>query len=233
MTEIVPAIMPVSFTDLREKLAVVKDLVTSVQIDVMDGKFVPERNWPMNESPNGPFAQILREEDGLPFWNEIDFEADLMVSDPASAIDAWAVAGAKRVIVHVESTSDFGALLRSLRERFPKDVVGDSITIEIGAALNTTTSNDAVYPFLDELDFVQFMGIEKIGYQGQPFDERVLGKIGELRAMRPEYIISVDGAVNLETAPRLVAAGANRLAVGSFLLRSSNVAETIELLKNC
>ncbi len=229
MIEIIPAIMPTSFTDLQEKLELVKGVVASVQIDVMDGKFVPERNWPMNESPNGPFAQILREEKGLPLWDEFDFEADLMVSEPHKVVDNWVVAGAKRVILHVESVTDFGALLKSLRERYPHSA-NDSIGIEIGAALSTGTPNETIYPYLDELDFVQFMGIEKIGFQGQPFDERVLGKIRELRMKEPDYIISVDGAVNLETAPMLVSAGASRLAVGSAIFTAENPRTVIEEL---
>ena len=55
-----------------------------------------------------------------------------------------------------------------------------------------------------------FKGIEKVGFQGEAFDERVLKQIIDLRLKYPELIISVDGAVNEETAPKLLEAGANR-----------------------
>lgn len=225
--------MPSSFEDLREKLALVKGAVSVVQLDVMDGKFVSERNWPLNEGGVGHFSKILREEEGLPYWEDFDFEIDFMVSNPSKGIDDWVVAGAKRLIIHIESVKDFAALITDIRGRFPKgNGNGDSLTPEFGVALNITTSNDAIYPFLSEMDFVQFMGIEKIGFQGQPFDERVVTKITELRAQSADYTISVDGGVSLETVPRLVAAGANRLCVGSALFGSENIIETVKRLQS-
>ena len=234
MVEIIPAIMPVSFDDLCEKLSRVKGLASVVQIDVMDGKFVPEKNWPLNEAGQGHFAKIIREEEGLPNWGDFDFEIDLMVSNPAKAIDSWIVAGAKRLIIHIESVRDFSALVSDIRAKFPKGsglTNGDSLVPEFGVALNTTTPTDSIYPFLSEMDFVQFMGIEKIGFQGQPFDERVIDKIRELRTQSPDYTISVDGGVNLDTAPRLISVGANRLAVGSALFESENIKDTIKELQ--
>jgi ribulose-phosphate 3-epimerase len=167
----------------------------------------------------------------LPLWDEFDFEADLMVFEPQQVVDNWVVAGAKRVILHIESVKDFGALLSTLRGSYPR-AGADSIGIEIGVALNPDTPNESIYPFLDELDFVQFMGIQKIGYQGQKFDERVLGKIAELRAKYPQCIISVDGAVSTETAPRLMKAGANRLAVGSAIFANESPRQAIEQLQS-
>ena len=99
--------------------------------------------------------------------------------------------------------------------------------VEIGVALNTTTPIETIKPIISKVDFIQCMGIEKIGYQGEPFDERVLEQISELRKIYPELIISVDGSVNETTAPLLVKAGANRLVVGSAIMNSYDVRETI------
>ena len=76
------------------------------------------------------------------------------------------------------------------------------------------------------------MGIEHIGAQGEPFDERVLSQIKSLRVLYPELIISVDGSVNEETAPLLVQAGANRLVVGSALMKSFDMRETMRELES-
>lgn len=103
--------------------------------------------------------------------------------------------------------------------------------IEVGIALDTTTPNEKVYPLVEKIDFVQFMGIEKIGYQGQDFDARVLEKIANLREKFKRVIISVDGSVNLETAPKLIEAGANRLVSGSAIFESNDIKKTIEQLK--
>ena len=71
------------------------------------------------------------------------------------------------------------------------------------------------------------MGIEHDGFQGEAFDERVLDQIKKLRAKYPELSISVDGAVNEQTAQLLLKAGANRLVMGSTLLQSYDIRETI------
>jgi ribulose-phosphate 3-epimerase len=210
MVEIIPAIMPKSLEDLREKHLLVRDLVPLVQIDVMDGRFVPSVSWPHNERFVGPLPRI-----------DFDFEADLMVENPEVIIRDWISAGAKRVIVHIESVKNFSEIFDA--------TVGKT---ELGIALDAKTPNDAIYPFIDKISFVQFMGIEKIGFQGQDFDESVLQKIADLRRGNPDIIISVDGGVSLENAPRLVRAGANRLVSGSAIFKSDNVKEVINRLAN-
>ena len=201
MAEVIPAIMPDSFNDLNEKYAQVKDFVSIVQIDVMDGKFVPSKNFPYIQNDENNLSQI-----------DFDFEVDLMVSNPENFIESWVKAGAKRIIIHIESVER----IEDVFLKVPSD-------IETGIALNTTTPNEKIYPLIEKINFVQFMGIEKIGYQGQDFDERVLNKIADLRRKFPRVIISVDGGVSLETAPRLVEAGANRLVSGSAIFESSNI----------
>src|SRR3990167_4611729 len=82
MVEIIPAIMPRSLVDLTEKMSLVKGLVPLVQIDVMDGVFVPEAGWPYTAGGPQEFSKFSDEGEGLPFWEEVDVEVDLMVSDP-------------------------------------------------------------------------------------------------------------------------------------------------------
>lgn len=242
MTEIIPAIMPKSYADLKDNLSQVSGIAPFVQIDVMDGSFVTNRTWPYQKAGSGhagqpadpDFEKILKEEDAFPFWEEVDFEADLMVSDPLAVAHEWISAGAKRIIVHFESVSDPKAVIEQLRRELPpRDSV---VYTEIGIAINLDTANEKLESLLlpgsnnaePLADFVQFMGIAKIGYQGQPFDERVLTKISALRAAHPGVTISVDGSVNLDTAPKLIAAGANRLAIGSAIFSKQNVEEAIQ-----
>jgi len=71
------------------------------------------------------------------------------------------------------------------------------------------------------------MGIEHIGFQGEPFNEKVIEQIKNLKEKYPDLIISVDGSVNENTAPLLVEAGATRLIIGSALNESYDVEETI------
>jgi len=231
MIEIIPAIMPKSYDDLVDKLSLVSGLVPLVQIDVMDGVFVPNKSWPYFEKVDKDFQAILKEEEGFPLWEEIDFEVDLMVSNPEAVSQEWVTVGAKRLIIHFESFAgvpEVSASIKKIREMLPaKDSI---LYTEIGIAINPSTSNDVLETILPDIDFVQFMGIEKIGFQGQMFDERVPTKISSLRAKHPEVTISVDGSVNEETIPRLIEVGANRLAVGSAIFASDDVQTQIEQL---
>lgn len=239
MTEIIPAILPQDIDDLREKLSLISGIVPMVQIDVCDGKFTPTKTWPYKKGVDETFLRIVGQEEGFPFWDSVDFEADLMTKHPENIIDIWIAAGAKRVIIHIESTPDPLSLFKKIRQEYghPSE---SSYGIEIGAALNIDTPNEEVYDFLDNvddegrsaIDFIQFMGIENIGYQGEPFDERVFEKIRGLRERFPETIISVDGGVSLENATELIEAGANRLVSGSAIFESGDAAETIEAFQS-
>lgn len=239
MTEIIPAILPEDIDDLREKLSLISGIVPLAQIDVCDGKFTPTKTWPYKKGVDETFLRIVGQEEGFPFWDSVDFEVDLMVRHLENIIDDWIAAGAKRVIVHIESTPDPLSLIRKIKQEYGT-VSESSYGVEVGAALNMETPNEEIYDLLNEvddegasaIDFVQFMGIENIGYQGEPFDEKVFEKIRDLREKFPETIISIDGGVSLENAAELIEAGANRLVSGSAIFESGDIAGTIEVFQN-
>lgn len=228
MVEIIPAILEEGFEKVRESIARVANVTHIVQIDVCDGKFVPYTSWPVGEENSDSVSRILDEEEGLPYWDMIDFEFDLMVINAHEQFEFFVRLGAKRVIFHIEAESDevkFKEFLEAI-DIYTKE------TVHIGVAINTTTPIDRLDKIISHIDFVQCMGIEHIGKQGEPFDERVLGQIKQLREKYPELIISVDGSVNEHTAPLLVQAGANRLVVGSALMHSYDVREAMRDLED-
>lgn len=239
MAEIIPAILPEDIDDLREKLSLISGILPLVQIDVCDGKFTPTKTWPYKKGVSETFLRIVGQEEGFPFWDSVDFEVDLMVKHPENIIDDWIATGAKRVIIHIESTPDPLSLIRKIKQAYGT-ASESSYGVEVGAALNVETPNEEIYDLLNEtddeglpvIDLVQFMGIENIGYQGEPFDERVFEKIRDLRERFPETIISVDGGVSLENAAELIEAGANRLVSGSAIFESGDIAGTIEVFQN-
>lgn len=224
MADIIPAIMPTSFEDLEDKLSHVATLVPLVQIDIMDGRLTPKRTWPhMGNDLDRTFVQILNEQEGFPFWNDVDFEADLMVKEPEKVWRDWITVGAKRLIFHYESIADPKSFLETIRK---SAVAKESpLYTEIGFAINVSTRIDVLFPFLDsgQIDFVQCMGIAEIGFQGSVMDESVFGKISDLRAKYPDLIISVDGGVNMQTAPKLVEVGVDRLVIGSAIFAAEDV----------
>jgi len=239
MIEIIPAILPKDLDELRDRMAQVSGLAPLVQIDVCDGKFVPSKTWPYVKGGMTEFERITAEDEGFPFWDSLDFEADLMVKKPEEVVDSWIKAGAKRVVLHIESSNKILPLIEKLREEYgtAKD---EAFGLEIGVALNIQTPNEEVYEILDMIDeegnsiidFVQFMGIDNVGFQGQEFDDRVLEKISDLRGVYPNIQISVDGGVGFDNAADLISAGATRLISGSTIFESGDIAEAMHNLAN-
>jgi len=230
MIEIIPAILPKDYEEMKNQIALVRGLVHLVQIDLCDGVFVPSKTWPFSTGGNDDinFQRIINEQEGMPFWEDVDFELDLMVADAVENFDIYTKLGPKRIIFHIEAMES----LESFKE-FLEGIdtyIRDSISI--GVAINTTTPIDQIFPLINNIDFVQCMGIEKIGYQGQKFDERVIENIQKLKEKYPDLIISVDGAVDFNTAPALIAAGATRLTSGSVILKSQDIKQTIEDFRN-
>src|SRR3989338_2174995 len=212
MTEIIPAILPKDYEDLKNRIALVRHLVSVVQIDLCDGKFVRSRTWPFDLAQGEPFldeyfSRILNEQEGLPFWEDIDFEIDLMVADAVQNFDLYMKLGPRRIIFHVEAVGELENFKNFLEgiDMYVRDVV------EIGVAINPDTSLETLFPLIPHIDFVQCMGIAQIGYQGEPFDERVLANIKTLKEKFSDVVVSVDGGVNLATGARLAEAGVDRL----------------------
>lgn len=228
--EIIPAIMPQSFADLQEKVGRVATHVKTVQLDIMDGDFVEDKTWPYLGDLLD-FQKLTKEDMGLPEWQKINYEVDLMVSVPDRDAFEWITAGASRVIIHIESHPEVKEIIGRIRREFgrPNEV---STAPEIGVSLNNDTPIEQIYEFVPLADFVQLMGIAEIGYQSQPFDERVVERARILRKKFPELIISIDGGVNNETVPKLIEAHVNRLVSGSYIFDSGDVKEAIDNLKN-
>jgi ribulose-phosphate 3-epimerase len=217
--EIIPAILPKDFNEIEEKVPLLVKLAKTVQIDICDGKFVASTTWPYKKQDE-QFEAIIREDRGMPEWEEIDYEFDLMIKDPTeNEARQWLSAGAKRIVLHAESSEDLTPVLNVLNG-----------LVEIGLALNIATSLDVVEKYKDKISYVQFMGITKIGFQGQAFDTRVLEKIRKSKELYPDLPVQIDGGVSLATAGDLADAGADRLVAGSVLFGSDNIVDTYHKL---
>ena len=222
--EIIPAILPQDFAEVVDKTTCIKGLVDTVQIDICDGHFVHSFTWPYKKHDDS-FEKMLSEEIGLPDWQELDYEFDLMVDKPEEKIEDYVLIGATRIIIHAESKGDVLGAIKALKGR-----------VEVGLALNIDTPIDVIDQFISKdgdnlIQFVQCMGIDTIGYQGQKFDTKVDDKIRKIRATYSNLPISVDGGVSLETAAELIAAGATRLVAGSAIFNDENPGEVIRKMR--
>lgn len=221
MIEIIPAIVPKSFEDLKDKVSQVAGRVDLVQIDICDGKFTPDKSWPIENDEDEKFKVFVSQEEGLPNWEDIDYEIHLMTKTPVDEVSDWAKAGAMRILVPIETGSD--AIT---------DIINEwGSVVEIGLVANMETPVEVFESYLDKVSTIQLMSIDVVGHQGEPFDEKVIEKIKKLREIGYKHQISIDGGINLENAKKIIEAGADRLVVGSTIWGSDNPIETLKQLK--
>jgi ribulose-phosphate 3-epimerase len=229
--QIIPAILPKDFADLEAHVARVKGLVPLVQVDICDGRFTPAASWPYKKR-DANFEAITREERGMPFWEEVEYEFDLMVNKPEDVVEHYVAAGSTRVIIHAESKGNIAEAIEMLQGK-----------VEVGLALNVDTPLDQLDQFIipaktgilsndkGKIQYIQLMGIDNVGFQGQTFDNKVIEKVKEVKKKYPGLEIQIDGGVSLETAPLLRDVGADRLIIGSAIFESGNIVEVIEEFK--
>jgi len=229
MREIVPAILPKSFKELEEKLPLVVGIVSCVQIDLCDGRFVQSVTWPFGVAHDEHAEAIENESEGMPFWNEIEFEFDLMSIKPQEAYDTALRLGASRVVIHYGSFAD-EASLDVFLGKYGKGGTerGSLLDVELGLAFLPHIPVSTVSKFIDRVDSVQVMGIEKIGFQGEHFTEKAIDLIKAIRSAHADVVIAVDGGVSGENAEALFTAGVNRLVVGSAIFGVRNASEVTE-----
>lgn len=207
MVEIIPAILAKDEKELRRKVESVTDLCETIQIDVMDGKFVDNLTW--NEPERLQKMPLA-----------IDFEVHLMVQDPLERFDAWSLAGCRRVLIHAETVEDLAEALKQAK----------SYGMEAGISLNPETPVSAIEKAIPEADVVQVMGVHP-GWMGQAFQDAALEKVRELREKFPELMIEVDGGVTVGIARQLAEAGADRLVSGSAVFNSGAPAKSLDALR--
>jgi len=219
---IIPAIIPNSLDHLQSRLREIHGVVKRVQIDVMNGTYAPSVTWPYAGAGREAFEDERRVDEGIPYWQDFDFEIDLLLEKPEERISEWALAGVACFIVHIESTKKLKEIFDECFER----------RIEIALALRPSTDINELEEHIDRALFVQVMGSDRIGYHGVSLDKTVLDKIRAIKKRWPKITIGVDIGVNAETLPQLVEAGATRFASGSAVFAYSTPSSAIAYLEN-
>jgi ribulose-phosphate 3-epimerase len=206
MIEVIPAILTDSYEDLKKKISLIEPYTNRAHLDIADGIFVP------NETIKGyPEPELIS--------SSLKFEVHLMVKYPLNYINFWMIDNTDRFIIHVESEDVFDAIkILKINKKM------------VGLTLNPDTSIEELKPFLNLVDFIQFMTVRP-GFQGRDFLYYVVKKIDFFHKLYPNILIAVDGGINPSTARESVAAGASILISGSFILKSGNVGKAIEQLK--
>lgn len=206
------SILSSDFMNLSEDIKTIeKSGAHMLHFDVMDGVFVNNISF------------------GFPILKTVDKNTDmhldvhLMITDPLKYIKDCQESGADTITFHLESESDTDETIEAIRKTGAK----------VGLSIKPNTPFEAVIPYMDKIDMLLIMTVEP-GFGGQSFIQEMLGKISEAR----EYInknnltadIQVDGGINAETAQLAAKSGANILVAGSYLFKSADMKNSVEIL---
>jgi ribulose-phosphate 3-epimerase len=203
--EIIPAILVKERGELLRRISLVRDFVRKVQIDVMDGAFVPNKTVGIEDLKDLP---------------EATYEFHWMVEDPISWIGQ--TPGNHMHLVHIETVSSFKDVKEAVKKAGGR----------LGLALNPETPLEKVLPFVPEIEEVLVMTVHP-GFSGQKYLPEMEDKIRALRKLHPSLDIEVDGGIGPETIGRAYAAGANLLAAASAIFSSEDIEGNVENLKRC
>jgi len=213
--EIAPSILSADFARLGEEIRDLEQAEADlIHLDIMDGHFVP------NITFGPPVVKALRP------LTKLTFDAHLMISPADPYIEAFAKAGVDILTVHPEANQNILNTLNHIK----------SFGIKAGVALNPETTIDVIEGLLDQVDQILIMTVNP-GFGGQGFMAEQLTKIETARKMIDQsgrnIVLEVDGGINTENAPRVIAAGATRLVAGTAIFKDGrdNYAKNIADLR--
>jgi ribulose-phosphate 3-epimerase len=199
MALIIPSILSADFARLGAQVAEAQaGGADRVQVDVMDGRFVP------NITVGPLIVEAVRRSTTLPI------EAHLMIVEPERYLEDFAAAGADIIIVHQEVSPHLNRTIQRIHQ----------LGKRAGVAINPATSLTVLQEILGDVDLMLCMTVNP-GFGGQEFIPSTLNKIERLRALITQHgatcDLEVDGGIHAETAAKVVRAGANALVAGSAI----------------
>jgi ribulose-phosphate 3-epimerase len=214
MIGLVPSILSADFTRLGEQVREAEAAgAQRIQIDVMDGHFVP------NITMGPMIVEAVRRCTSLPL------EAHLMITNPQDYIEDFAKAGADVIIVHQEVCPHLHRVIQQIK----------AAGKQAGVALNPSTPGFMLQDVLSLIDLVLIMTVNP-GFGGQDFIPEMLPKIAHMRQVITQRNlhcdVEVDGGIHEQTVPLVVKAGANLLVAGSAVYNEhESVAQAMERLR--
>ena len=181
-----------------------------IHVDVMDGKFVPNKTMPFREMRH------------ISDYTSKRLDVHLMVVDPSKYIPLYAELNTEYITFHVEVTEDIEKNLKMIKE----------YSIKCGLAIKPDTKISELIPYLPYLDLILVMSVEP-GKGGQKFIEGTDKRIKEIRELLNSYnvpaIINVDGGINGDTVS--LCRDADMVASGSYVVLSDDFQEKISSLR--
>lgn len=209
MTIVSPSLLAADFLHLDKDIDMINESEAEwLHLDIMDGTFVP----------NISFGFPVIEAVATKCTKKLDVH--LMIERPEKFISQLQKLGAYMMNVHYEACPHLHRMIQQIKEAGMK----------AGVTLNPHTPISVLEDIIQDVDMVLLMTVNP-GFGGQKFIEHSIDKVRRLREMIDsrglQTLIEVDGGVNAETAPRLVAAGVDVLVSGSYVFKASDPNATI------
>ena len=213
--KISPSILSADFSRLGSEIkALEKAVADLINIDVMDGHFVP------NITIGPDVIKKLRKYTSLPF------DVHLMISHVHNFIKKFADAGADIITIHPEATIDLVSSIKKIK----------SYNKKAGVSLNPETSIEKVLPVISSIDLVLVMSVNP-GFSGQKFMKETVEKVKILReeidSKKLKTQIEIDGCINFENAKIAVKAGVDIIVSGTTIFQENggDLKKNIQLLR--
>jgi ribulose-phosphate 3-epimerase len=211
--QIAPSILAADFANLQKEVEMLNASEADlIHVDIMDGLFVPNISFGL------PVTESIHRHAKKPL------DVHLMIQNPDRYLEAFRMAGAEIISVHVEASPHLHRTIQAIK----------NLGAKAGVAVNPHTSVELISEVLGDLDLVCVMSVNP-GFGGQRFIENTYSKVSRLKdlilAKGSASLIEIDGGVNLQNAPLLVQAGADILVAGSFVFNSPDPIGTINSLK--
>lgn len=212
MTIVSPSLLSADFLHLEDDLKMINESDAQwIHLDVMDGTFVPNISFgfPVMEA----VAKVCTKK----------LDVHYMIDKPERYIQQTAKLGAMMMNVHIEATTHLHRTIQEIH----------NAGMKAGVTLNPSTPISTLEDIICDADMVLLMSVNP-GFGGQKFIENTINKVKRLRKLIDESgskaLIQIDGGVQAETAPRLVAAGADVLVSGSYVFKAKDPIATIKSL---
>jgi ribulose-phosphate 3-epimerase len=203
--KIVPAVLTDNPQELERMIAQAEGFCDLVQIDIMDGKFVPSKS--------------VSAEDLAKIKTDLKMEAHLMVDEPTKYLEPFKRAGAKRIVFHYESKEDPSEVIRKIR----------GLGLEAGIAINPETPVVAVEKFFGDIDILLFLSVNP-GFYGSKFLPEVCGKAKALKDRKDKPLIAMDGGIKADNILLIRDSGVDIACVGSGIYGKGGAKENYQNL---